>query len=212
MIQVREAYQVRFGRIDQAVGHWMRLAKEQDKFPAVCTQFELLADLSGDMFNLIVARHLDSIDAWEQTTAALATDSAYQEWFKPVSQLISDGHREYLRVEWPNEGWSGGRRRRRAQLLPGARMARAGSARTAAILRGDAGRSGRGGAPPHPERTQRAHVQRHDRGRNDATSETGTITGGRCSASRSFQVWFHRLTACVSHGSNAFFTVAGISG
>jgi len=26
-----------------------------------------------------------------------------------------------------------------------------------------------------------------------------------------FQVWFRRLTACVSHGSHAFFTVAGLA-
>lgn len=209
MIQVREAYQIKFGRIDQAVSHWMRLAKEKRGHPAVAG-LELLTDLSGDMFNLVVARHVESVDQWEGAMAGLTEDSGYQEWFRPVSQLISNGHREYLRVEQENEGWS----------APGVVVVR--SCFRALEWR----------VPEALDLLRSYGAMLEDQGVGRRPRLLSELTGHlfnvmieietrdlkewddhRRSMFRDpqFQVWFQRLTSCVSHGSNAFFSVAGLA-
>ncbi len=207
MIQVREAYQIKFGRIDQAVSHWTRLAKEKGGHPAAAG-LELLTDLSGDMFNLVVSRHVVSVDQWEGAMAGLAEDPGYQEWFRPVSQLISNGHREYLRVEQPNGGWS----------APGVVVVR--SCFRALEWR----------VPEALDLLRSYGAMLEDQGVGRRPRLLSELTGHlfnvmievetrdlkewddhRRSMFRDpqFQVWFQRLTACVSHGSNAFFSVAG---
>jgi hypothetical protein len=207
MIQVRESYQIKFGRIDQAVSHWMRLGKEQ---PATAAGIELLTDLSGDMFNLVVARHLESVDSWERAMAEMAADAAYQAWFKPVSQLISNGHREYLRLEQPNQGWS----------EPGVVVVRScfralewrvpealELLRAYGAMLVDQGVGGR----PRILSEFSGHlfnvmIEVETRDLKDWDEHRRTMF-----RDPQFQVWFQRLTACVSHGSNAFFNVAGLS-
>lgn len=64
MIPVRESYQVRFGRMDQAIDYWSRLPKEVTEWPDDRAEYEILTDLSGEMFTLVVARHVISVEAW----------------------------------------------------------------------------------------------------------------------------------------------------
>ncbi|MBF8255466.1 MAG: hypothetical protein HW375_373, partial [Anaerolineales bacterium] len=96
MIQVRESYQVRFGRIDQAVDYWSRLPREVAAWPKERDEFEVLTDLSGEMFTLVVASHVESVGAWQAALAAVQQDPAYQEWFRTFKQFAEDGQREFL--------------------------------------------------------------------------------------------------------------------
>lgn len=207
MIQVRESYQIKFGRIDQAVSHWMRLSKERHP---VAAGFELLTDLSGDMFNLVVARHVASVDEWEQAMTRTATDADYQEWFKPVSQLISNGHREYLRVEQGNAGWS----------EPGVVVVRScfralewRVPEALDLLRSYGAMLEDQGVGSRPRLLSELSGHLFNVMIEVETRDLKDWDGHRRTMFRDpqFQVWFQRLTGCVSHGSNAFFNVAGLS-
>lgn len=208
MIQVRESYQVRFGRIDQAVDYFTRLPQVVSAWPSACAEYEVLTDLSGQMYTLIVSRHVVSVEAWQAAMAELLADGAYQEWFRSIKQFVENGRREFLTVEQPNEGWSG----RGAVVVRSCFQAlewRVGEAldlvRTYGALLVDQG------------------VGRRPRVLSDLSGqmfnvmieiETGNLQewdGHRRTMflDAQFQVWFRRLSGCVSHGSHDFFTVAG---
>ena len=107
MIQVRDTFQVKFGKIDAAVDHWNRLAAVVPAWPKGRDRYEVLTDLSGDMFALSTALHLDSDDAWHKMNATVLASPEYQEWFKLFKQYVEEGHREFHTVEQANPGWSG---------------------------------------------------------------------------------------------------------
>ena len=208
MIQVRESYQVRFGRIDQAVDYWSRLPREVAAWPKSRAEFEVLTDLSGEMFTLVVAHHVESVEAWQAILASVQRDPAYQEWFRTFKQFAEDGQREFLRVEQANKGWSG----RGAVVVRSCFRAlewRAAEAldlvRTYGALLVDQG------------------VGRHPRLLGDLSGRLFNVVIEIETANlkdwddhrrtmfldAQFQVWFQRLTTSVSHGSHTFFTVAG---
>jgi hypothetical protein len=207
MIQVRESYQVRFGRIDQAVDYWSRLPREVAAWPKSRTEFEVLTDLSGEMFTLVVAHHVESVDGWQTVLATVQRDPAYQEWFRTFKQFAEDGQREFLRLEQANQGWSG----RGAVVVRSCFRAlewRAAEAldlvRTYGALLVDQG------------------VGRHPRLLGDLSGRLFNVIIEIETADlkhwddhrrtmfldEQFQVWFQRLTTCVSHGSHTFFTVS----
>lgn len=208
MIQVRETYQIKFGRIDQAVDYWSRLPREVAAWPQGRETFEFLTDLSGEMYTLVVARHVDSVEAWQASLAAVQADPAYQEWFRSFKQFAEDGTREYLRVEQPNTGWSG----RGAVVVRSCFKAL--EWRVAEAL--DLVRT-YGALLVDQQVGQRPRLLTDLSGRMfNVIIEIETANLKEWDDHRrtmfldaQFQVWFRRLTACVSHGSHDFYTVAG---
>jgi hypothetical protein len=208
MIQVRESYQVRFGRIDQAVDYWARLPREVDVWPKRRDQFEVLTDLSGEMFTLVVAQHVDSVEAWQAGLAAVQSDAAYQDWFRSFKQFAEDGHREFLQVEQPNGGWSGrgaivvrshfrALEWRAAEALElvrtyGALLVDQGVGRNPRLLSDLSGRM------------FNVIIEIETANLKDWDDHRRTMF-----LDAQFQVWFQRLATSVNHGSHAFFTVAG---
>jgi hypothetical protein len=208
MIQVRESYQVRFGRIDQAVDYWARLPREVGAWPKRRDQFEVLTDLSGEMFTLVVGYHVDSVESWQAGMAAAQQDPAYQEWFRSFKQFAEDGQREFLQVEQPNGGWSGrgaivvrscfrALEWRAAEALDlvrnyGALLVDQGVGRNPRLLSDLSGR------------LFNVIIEIETANLKDWDDHRRTMF-----LDAQFQVWFQRLATCVSHGSHAFFTVAG---
>ena len=208
MIQVRESYQVKFGRIDQAVEYWSRLPREVAAWPKEPAEFEVLTDLSGEMFTLVVARHVDSVEAWQKSLATVHQDPAYQEWFRTFKQFAEDGQREFLRVEQPNVGWS----RRGTVVVRSCFRAlewRAAEAldlvRTYGALLVDQGV----GRQPRllsdlSGRLFNVIIEIETANLKDWDDHRRTMF-----VDPQFQVWFQRLATTVTHGSHAFYTVAG---
>jgi hypothetical protein len=208
MIQVRESYQVRFGRMDQAIDYWSRLPKEVAEWPADRTEYEVLTDLSGEMFALIVARHVDSVEAWQSAMGRLQADPHYQEWFRSFKQFAENGHREFLVVEQPNRGWSGrgavvvrscfqALEWRVAEALDlikayGALLVDQGVGERPRVLSDLSGSM------------FNVMIEIETRDLKDWDDHRRTMF-----LDAQFQVWFRRLAGCVSHGSHDFFTVAG---
>ncbi|HSR47023.1 MAG TPA: hypothetical protein VLL77_03450 [Anaerolineales bacterium] len=208
MIQVRETYQVRFGRMDQAIDYWSRLPKEVAEWPDDRAEYEVLTDLSGEMFTLVVARHVDSVEAWQAAMGRLQVDPAYQEWFRSFKQFAENGRREFLMVDQPNRGWSG----RGAIVVRSCFQAL--EWRVAEAL----------------DLTKAYGALLVDQGVGERPRVLSDLSGSMFNVmieietrdlknwddhrrtmfrDAQFQVWFRRLTACVSHGSHDFLTVAG---
>jgi len=208
MIQVRDTFQVKFGKIDAAVEHWNRLAANVPAWPKGRESYEVLTDLSGDMFTLATALHLDSDDAWRKMNATVLPSREYQEWFKLFKQYVEEGHREFHTVEQANAGWSGidaivvrscfraleWRVEETLELLRtyGAMLIDRGVGSRPRLLTAGSGRLFN--LIIEIEAVDLKTWDEHRRGLfGDAQ----------------FQVWFRRLAACVSHGSHDFLKVAG---
>jgi len=210
MIQVRESYQVKFGRIDQAVEYWSRLPREVAAWPRRREAYEVLTDLSGEMYTLVVAHHVESVEAWQALLTAVRQDRAYQEWFRSFKQFAEDGQRQFLHVEQANPGWS----------APGTIIVRS-------CFRALEWRVADALELIHTYGALLVDLQVGQRPRllSDLSGrmfnviieiETANLKDWddhrrTMFQDAQFQVWFRRLATCVSHGSHAFFTVAALA-
>jgi hypothetical protein len=107
MIQVRDTFEIKFGKIDQAVDLFTALRRESGILPPQASRYEVLTDLSGDMFKLVTATHLDTVADWEKLAPATWAEPGFQEWYKSFQLFVSDGQRGFYTVEQANDGWSG---------------------------------------------------------------------------------------------------------
>ncbi|OGO09939.1 MAG: hypothetical protein A2Z66_10135 [Chloroflexi bacterium RBG_13_66_10] len=209
MIQVRDSFQIRFGKIDQAVDLFLRLPKEvPEVFQPAGARIELLSDISGPMYTLHEAMHFESLESWDGSLQALFARPEFQEWFKDWKQFVEDGSREFYRVEQDNGGWSG----KGAVVVRSCFRALAWRVHDAVDLLKDHGAMlvdcGVG---------QRPRVLTDASGRmfnivlEVETPDLHTWEQHRRTMFRdpSFQAWFQRLLTCMSHGSHEFHSFLG---
>jgi hypothetical protein len=209
MIQVRDTFRIRFGRIDGAVSHFQRLLAEtpMDSFPDVL-HYELLTDLSGPMYTLREALHFPSIQHWEDGLQALFARPEYDIWFKDWKQFVEDGEREFLHVEQDNEGWSG----------PGAIVVRNCFRalewrvhETVGLLKDYGAMLADCGVATRPRVLTDASGRMFNAVLEVETPDLHTWDTHRQNmfADPMFQAWFQRLLTCVSQGSHEFLRVVG---
>lgn len=206
MIQVREIYQIKFGKIDGAVEHFMRFPGSR----ASAGPYEVLIDLSGDMYSLVAALHVDSMRDWENAQESFAKGKDFQEWFRPFKQYVEGGHREFNRVEQANEGWSA---RGAIVVRSYFRALEWRMAETVELLKTYGAMLVDSKVGSRPRILTDASGAMFNTFIEIETPDLKTWDEHRANLFRDpqFQVWFLRLTACVSHGSHAFYTVAGLT-
>jgi hypothetical protein len=208
MIQVRDTYRIKFGKIDQAVDQFNRLARDVPAWPKGRDRYEVLTDLSGEMFTLVTALHMPSLAEWEAAMPTLVGSPQYQTWFKDFKQFVEDGERCFFVVEQANDGWQG----------PGAVMVRScfrcrewriaeavDLVKTYGAMLTDCGVGSR------PRILTDASGKMFNVVIEIETPDLKVWDDHRRTMFRDpqFQVWFLRLTACVEGGSHTFYTVAG---
>lgn len=206
MIQVRECYQVKFGKIDAAVEHFMRFPGSR----AAAGPYEVLIDLSGDMYTLVAARHVKSMADWEAAQESFAKSKDFQEWFRPFKQYVEGGQREFNRVEQENEGWSA----RGAVVVRSCfRALEWRMAETVELLKTYGAMLVDSGVGARPRILTDASGSMFNTFIEIETPDLKTWDEHRAGLflDAQFQVWFLRLTGCVSHGSHVFYTVAGLT-
>jgi hypothetical protein len=117
MIQIRDIFQVKFGKIDQAVELF---TSPSIPAPAVFPsghRFEALTDISGNMYTLINEYVAQDMHEYEVMRDELFAEPGFDKWFRQFQLCVEGGRREYYNVEGPYETWSGprgGGARRRA--------------------------------------------------------------------------------------------------
>jgi len=209
MIQVRDTFHIRFGRIDGAVKHFQRLmeAAPADFFPGGL-RYELLTDLSGPMYTLREALHFPSIQAWEDGLQSLFARPEYDAWFKDWKQFVEDGEREFFRVEQDNAGWSG----------PGAIVVRSCFRalewrvhETVSLLKDHGAMLADCGVATRPRVLTDASGRMFNAVLEVETPDLRTWDEHRQSmfGDPMFQAWFQRLLTCASHGSHEFYRLVG---
>ena len=106
MIQVRTVYQVKFGKIDQAVALFSRLPKLIPPETAATTHYHLLTDISGPMYTLVEEIMIPALADWERTRDVLFGHSNFAEWFKEFQVIVDGGRQEFYTVEGDCTDWS----------------------------------------------------------------------------------------------------------
>ncbi len=209
MIQVRDTFHIRFGKIDGAAEHFHRLLETMPSgFMPGGTRYELLTDISGPMYTLREALHFPSIQSWEDGLQALFARPEFDEWFKDWKQFVEDGSREFFHVEMDHEGWSG----------PGAIVVRSCFRalewrvhEAVGLLKDHGAMLADCGVATRPRVLTDASGRMFNTVLEVETPDLRTWDEHRQTmfADPMFQAWFRRLLTCVSQGSHEFYRVIG---
>jgi hypothetical protein len=105
MIQVRDAFQVKFGKIDQAVALFGRLPKLSPGHAAASVHYHVLTDISGPMYTLVTELMVQSLGEWEGMRDRSFSRPEFADWFKEFQLVVDGGRREFYTVEGACEDW-----------------------------------------------------------------------------------------------------------
>jgi hypothetical protein len=96
MIQVREVFQLHFGRAREAIA----LAREgiaiEEKHGGIKSR--LLTDLTGEYYTLIMESEHESLAAFEQGLEAGMANEEFRAWYPRFAALARGGRREIYRI------------------------------------------------------------------------------------------------------------------
>lgn len=116
MIQVRDVLNVKFGKIDQAVELFTKTsgpapiwAPSSGPTPSggpVAHHFDLLTDVSGEMYTLIYEFVVDNLGQFEAIRNDQYTQPEFEEWFERFQLHVEGGRREFFNVEGAYEAWT----------------------------------------------------------------------------------------------------------
>jgi len=106
MIQVRTVYQVKFGKIDQAVALFSRLPTLVRPEAASNPHYHLLTDISGPMYTLVEEIMIPSLARWEASRDQLFNHPDFAGWFKDFQLIVEGGRHEFYTLEGACEDWS----------------------------------------------------------------------------------------------------------
>ncbi len=106
MIQIRDVLQVKFGKIDQAVELFSNPSTPAPNFVLPERRFDVLTDVSGDMYTLINEYVVPSLGEFEVLRDQWYQQPEFGAWFKQFQLYVEGGRREFYNVEGPYEPWS----------------------------------------------------------------------------------------------------------
>lgn len=105
MIQVRDIYQLKFGRTDQAVSLFARMPAVAGQTSAPDSQ-HALTDISGTMYTFVSELMLPSLARWEQSSSEFLERPGFDEWFREFQQIVQLGRRSFFTLENEHPGWT----------------------------------------------------------------------------------------------------------
>ena len=103
MIQVRDTYQLRFGRIDQAVDLFRRLPQIAGTLPF---RHNAMTDVSGSMYTFVSELVFDNRGQWESQRHEVFQGPGFEQWFREFQLIVQTGHQEFYAFEGDHTGWS----------------------------------------------------------------------------------------------------------
>jgi hypothetical protein len=106
MIQIRDVLQVKFGKIDQAVELFTEPATTAPGFTGQEHHFNLLTDISGEMYTLVNEFVVENLGEFEAKRDRLYDLPQFDDWFKQFQLFVEGGRREYYNVEGNYQSWS----------------------------------------------------------------------------------------------------------
>lgn len=106
MIEVRDVFQVKFGKIDQAVALFARLPKLSPGHAEASVHYHVLTDISGPMYTLVTEVVVPQLGDWETIRDKSFARPEFAEWFKEFQLAVEGGRREFYTFEGVCEDWS----------------------------------------------------------------------------------------------------------
>jgi len=106
MIQARTTYQLKFGKIDQAVTLFKRTPKFVPLPDGVNIHYHLLTDISGPMYTLVEEVVLPNLSEWESGRDTIFSHPEFGDWFKEFQLIVEVGRHEFYTLEGDCEEWS----------------------------------------------------------------------------------------------------------
>lgn len=106
MIQVRDVFQVKFGKIDQAVQLFGAMGETLAQH-APDIRAQVLVDVSGPMYTLVNEFQVANLARWEEVRDWTFGQEDFPDWFRHFQFIVESGRREFYAIEQANEGWSG---------------------------------------------------------------------------------------------------------
>jgi hypothetical protein len=106
MIQSRTTYQLKFGKIDQALTLFKRIPRFVSLPDGAQVHYHLLSDISGPMYTLVEEIMLPGLELWEKGRNAIFQHPDFGEWFREFEQTVETGQHELYTVEGECREWS----------------------------------------------------------------------------------------------------------
>ena len=96
MILVRNIFQLKFGKMKEAMMLW----KEAESVLRAVghSPTRITTDLSGQFYVLVVENVYDSLAAYDQANAEMGKHDAWNRWYQKFVPLVESGRRELFTV------------------------------------------------------------------------------------------------------------------
>ncbi|SYZ72450.1 conserved hypothetical protein [Candidatus Zixiibacteriota bacterium] len=96
MILVREQFQVKFGKMKEALGLVKEMGKimkaQGDEFGRICT------DLTGSFYTLVFESTFSSMGDFDRREGNVSQNKEWKEWYAKFVPLIESGRREIFTI------------------------------------------------------------------------------------------------------------------
>ena len=96
MIQVREVFQLHFGKAREAIALTQQMMAISERNGGTPTR--LLTDLTGEYYTLVMEAEYESLAAFEAALQAGTASDEFKAWYPRFAALVRRGRREVYRV------------------------------------------------------------------------------------------------------------------
>lgn len=99
MIVVRDIFQVKFGKAQDAIASWKEGFSLIKKAGGNNRDFRLLTDVvGGQYYTLVLESEFGSLAEFEDTMSKITGDKEWKSWYQKFTPLADSGRREILNV------------------------------------------------------------------------------------------------------------------
>jgi hypothetical protein len=99
MIVVRFVFQTKWGKAQEAVDEFVRLADAMRRFTGTNQHVRILTDLSGPFHTVVQEIEVESLAKWEQIRAAMFASPEFQGSESDTGVLFEGGRTEFYTLE-----------------------------------------------------------------------------------------------------------------
>jgi len=96
MILVRDVFQIKFGKMKDALAAWKEIGNTFDATSRA--QRRLLTDLVGKYYTLVLESTFESLDEWENFGRTTMANDQWRKRYQDAAAFIESGHREIFNI------------------------------------------------------------------------------------------------------------------
>jgi hypothetical protein len=99
MIVVRLVFQAKWGKADEAVNDFKKLAEQMEQNAASIVRARILTDLSGPFHTVVQELEVESLAEWERLRASMFNNPEFQELQTNLENPYESGRTEFYTLE-----------------------------------------------------------------------------------------------------------------